>query len=51
MFSGREGVPSIKAVAKQIRNLLKKTKLETVFLATDGSDKGWCPFYSYFSSD
>eukprot|EP00794_Sanderia_malayensis_P003480 gene3480-3978_t len=39
VFSGREGVPSIKAVKKQIRHLLKKLKLDKVFLATDGSEK------------
>lgn len=40
VFSGREGVPSIKAVRKQIKKLLKKLHLRKVFLATDGNDKG-----------
>ena len=40
LFSGRKGVPSIKAVRKQIVALLKKLKLNKVFLATDGEDKG-----------
>ena len=40
VYSGREGVPTIKAVRKQIRKLLKKLKLEKVFLATDASEDG-----------
>ena len=40
VFSGRKGVPTIKAVRKQISKLLKKLKLKVVFLATDGSNKG-----------
>ena len=44
--SGREGVPSIKTVGKQIKKLLKKLKLERVFLATDGTNEGmlFCSF-------
>ncbi len=42
VFSGREGVPSIKATRKQIRKLLKKLKLDKVFLATDGNQNGMC---------
>ena len=40
LFSGRQGVPTIKAVRKQLKTLLKKLKLNRVFLATDGSDEG-----------
>lgn len=44
VFSGREGVPTIKAIKRQIKKLLKELKLKKVFLATDGSDEG-----KYFS--
>ena len=49
VYSGREGVPTIKAVRKQIRKLLKKLKLEKVFLATDASEDGMRIFqFVYF---
>lgn len=48
VYSGREGVPTIKAVRKQIRKLLKKLKLERVFLATDATVDGMIIFRFFY---
>lgn len=55
LFSGRKGVPSIKAVRMQIVTLLKKLNLNKVFLATDAEDKGkriprTTPLFVYFQA-
>lgn len=40
IWGHREDVPSLKGAVKKIRSLMKKLKLEKVFIATDAEDEG-----------
>lgn len=39
-------VPSMKEAALQLRHVFRKQSLNTVFVATDGTDQGWLVFSS-----
>lgn len=40
IWGHREDVPSLKGAVKKIRSLMKKHKLDKVFVATDADDEG-----------
>lgn len=40
IWGHREDVPSLKGAVKKIRSLMKKNKLEKVFIATDADEEG-----------
>lgn len=44
IWGHREDVPSLKGAVKKIRSLMKKHKLQQIFVATDADEEGTDPF-------